>query len=123
SPPVRPPASQQRGRSYRYETSKGFGKRSFNWYVSVLPCRFTSVNSTSPQNSQRICRQAPHGGVRTSVSAATTTRRNLRTPSEIALKMATRSAQRVSPYVAFSTLHPVWILPSTSSTAAPTRNF
>src|SRR5262245_61001626 len=43
-----------------------------------------------------------------------------RCPSESALNMATRSAQTVSPYVAFSTLQPVTIVPSSVSSAAPT---
>ncbi len=51
----------------------------------------------SPQNSQRICRQAPHGGVKFSVSAATTALRKRRAPSEIALKIATLSAHSVRP--------------------------
>src|SRR6187399_1350956 len=80
------------------------------------------ITSRSPPNSQRICRHAPHGGVGAAVSATTTTRRKRRCPSEIALNMATRSAQIVSPYVAFSTLQPVMIVPSDVSSAAPTLN-
>ena len=53
--------------------------------------------SMSPQNSHRIWRQAPQGGVRSSVSAAMAMRWNLRAPSEMALNTATRSAQSVSP--------------------------
>src|SRR5438105_8730077 len=45
-----------------------------------------------------------------------------RWPSESALKTATRSAQIVSPYVAFSTLQPVITAPSAVSSAAPTLN-
>src|SRR5207253_4324875 len=97
------------------DASKGLGNKSFIWNFSVLPWRFTNVTSTSPQNSHRIWRQAPQGGVSTSVSAATTTRRNLRAPSEMALKTATRSAQTVRPYVAFSTLQPVKTRPDSSS--------
>src|ERR1039457_281894 len=108
---------------YRNDASKGLGKRSFIWNFSVLPCRLTRITSMSPQNSQRIWRHAPQGGVRTSVSAATATRRHLRAPSEIALKTATRSAHIVRPYVAFSTLQPVKIRPDSSSIAAPTLNF
>src|SRR4029079_4325254 len=80
------------------------------------------MTSRSPPNSQRICRQAPHGGVGAAVSATTTTRRKRRCPSEIALNMAPRWAQIVSPYVAFSTLQPVMIVPSDVSSAAPTLN-
>src|SRR5579862_4327789 len=108
---------------YRNDASNGLGKRFFNCIVSLLPWRFASVISASPQNSHRICRQAPQGGVRTSVSAATAMRLNLRAPSEIALNTATRSAQIVSPYVAFSMLQPVKMRPFSSSSAAPTLNF
>ena len=38
------------------------------------------ITSTSPQNSQMICRQAPHGGVGAAVSATTAMRRNERLP-------------------------------------------
>jgi hypothetical protein len=58
--------------------------------LSIFPLGFTRITSMSPQNSHRIWRQAPHGGVRLLVSAATAIRRNLRAPSEIALKTATR---------------------------------
>ena len=98
----------------------GLGKRSFRRKVSVLPCRFASTSSTLPQNSHRIWRQAPQGGVSVSVSATTATRRNWRAPSETALKTATRSAQSVRPYEAFSTLQPVWMRLAESSSAAPT---
>src|SRR6187401_1289564 len=47
-------------------------------------------------------------------------RRNWRWPSESALNIATRSAQIVSPYVAFSMLHPLMTTPSLVSSAAPT---
>ena len=43
-------------------------------------------------------------------------------PSEIALNTATRSAQSVSPYDAFSTLQPVTTAPSVARNAAPTLN-
>jgi hypothetical protein len=46
---------------------------------------------------------------------------NPRSPSDIALKIATRSAHTVKPYVAFSTLHPPKILPEVARNAAPTR--
>ena len=51
----------------------------------------------SPQNSQMIWRQGPHGGVSFSVSHTTAMASNSRSPSEMALKMATRSAQSVRP--------------------------
>ena len=55
------------------------------------------ITSMSPQNSQMIWRQAPHGGVGDGVSATTTMRVKARLPSESALKIATRSAQIVRP--------------------------
>ncbi len=81
----------------RNEASKALGKSVPSRRYSVLPLRLASAISTSPQNSQRIWRQAPHGGVRVSVSATTAMRVKRRAPSEMALKMATRSAQTVSP--------------------------
>jgi len=50
-----------------------------------------------PQNSQRIWRQAPHGGVSLEASVTTATLTNFAAPSEIALNTATRSAQTVRP--------------------------
>src|ERR1700731_3871393 len=46
---------------------------------------------------------------------------NPRSPSLTALKIATRSAHMVRPYVAFSTLQPPQILPEALRDAAPTR--
>src|SRR5260370_40274074 len=77
----------------------------------------------SLQNSQIICRQVPHGGVSDSVSATIAMALNLRSPSDSAFQMATRSAQTVSPKLALSMLQPVYTLPSSVSTAAPTLNF
>src|SRR6266508_206944 len=76
---------------------------------------------TSPANSQRIWRQAPQGGVGSSASVTMATARNLRTPSESAFQIATRSAQTVRPYVEFSMLQPPQILPLSSWIAAPTE--
>src|SRR6266481_563693 len=89
--------------------------------ISVLPLRFARITGTSPQNSQINWRQAPHGGVRTSVSVTTEMASKPRSPSLMALKMAMRSAQMVRPYVAFSTLQPPKILPEVARSAAPTR--
>src|SRR5207247_2999009 len=89
---------------YRLEESKGLGKRSFIQMVSVLPLRFASITGTSPQNSQINWRQAPQGGVRVSVSVTTEMALKPRSPSLMALRMATRSAQTVRPSVAFATL-------------------
>jgi len=106
---------------HRKVPSNGFGKSADMRWRSTLPCKFERTTSASPQNSHKICRHDPHGGVSTSVSATTATASNPRSPSEIALKTATRSAHRVKPYVAFSTLQPVKICPDLARTAAPTR--
>ena len=82
---------------YRLEESNGLGKSWLMRMVSVLPLRFDMTTGTSPQNSQISWRQAPHGGVSVSVSVTTAMASNLRSPSLMALKMATRSAHRVSP--------------------------
>src|SRR6267378_1608839 len=89
--------------------------------ISVFPFRLERITGTSPQNSQINCRHAPHGDVSESVSVTTAMASNPRSPSLIALKIATRSAQTVSPYVAFSTLQPPKILPDVARSAAPTR--
>ena len=43
-------------------------------------------------------------------------------PAAIAVQAAVRSAQMVSPYEAFSTLHPATMSPDAVSRAAPTWN-
>ena len=75
-------------------------------YVFRAPRTVAETTGTSPANSHRIWRHAPHGGVGVSASVTTATARNFRTPSERAFQIATRSAQTVSPYVAFSMLQP-----------------
>src|SRR5215467_108703 len=89
--------------------------------ISFFPFKLERITGTSPQNSQISCRQAPQGGVSESVSVTTAIASNPRSPSLIALKIATRSAQTVSPYVAFSTLQPPKIRPDVARNAAPTR--
>src|SRR6267378_427775 len=108
------------GVSYRLEESKGFGKSSLIRRTWKSPLRFASTTGMSWQNSQMIWRQAPQGGVSVSVSVTTAMESNLSSPSLMALKMATRSAQRVRPYVAFSMLQPRKILPEGVWRAAPT---
>src|SRR5712692_2709276 len=106
---------------YKFEESNGLGNSSRIWKISVLPLRLARITGTSPQNSQINWRQAPQGGVNVSVSVTTEMASNPRSPSLIALKIATRSAQTVRPYVAFSTLQPPKILPEVARSAAPTR--
>lgn len=65
----------------------------------------TSTICSSLENSARTCRQAPQGVP--GPLSATASRVNLREPAETAFPTATRSAQIVSPYEAFSMLHPV----------------
>src|SRR5712692_8067822 len=91
----------------RKEESKGRGKSADMRCTSTLPARFDRITGTSPQNSQMICRHEPQGGVSTSVCVTTAMASKQRSPSEMALKIATRSAQTVRPYVAFSTLQPI----------------
>src|ERR1700732_3315470 len=79
------------------------------------------LTGMSPQNSHINWRHAPQGGVSISVSVKTAMALNPRSPSLTALKIATRSAQMVSPYVAFSTLQPAKIRPDVLRKAAPTR--
>ena len=64
------------------------------------------MTGTSPQNSQMIWRHGPQGGVSFLVSHTTAMASKSRSPSEMALKIATRSAQMVRPSVAFSMLQP-----------------
>src|SRR6202030_3503259 len=110
-----------RDQGYKLEESNGFGKRSFMRMVSVLPFKLERITGMSPQNSQMSWRQAPHGDVSVAVSVTTAMASKPRSPSLMALKMATRSAQTVRPYVAFSTLQPPKILPEVARRAAPTR--
>jgi len=58
-----------------------------------------------------------------SVSAATAMESTRGSPSDTALKIATRSAQTGQPSVAFSTLQPANYFPDLARTAAPTRKF
>jgi hypothetical protein len=66
----------------------------------------TERPSSDGANSASTWRQAPHG-VTGAPSTATTMRRKRRTPALTAAPTATRSAQTVRPYDAFSTLQPV----------------
>src|SRR5277367_2645664 len=106
---------------YRNEASKARGRSLPDVSCSTFPFRLASRTGTSPQNSQMIWRQAPQGGVRRSTSVTTAMASKPRSPSETALKMATRSAQQVRPRVAFSILQPVKMRPDLARTAAPTR--
>src|SRR5262249_36246440 len=91
----KPARSEDRG--YRLEESNGFGNRSRILMVSVLPLRLDMITGTLPQNSQMSWRQAPQGGVSVSASVTTAMASKPRSPSLMALKMATRSAQTVRP--------------------------
>src|SRR5271156_3348669 len=108
---------------YKNEASKARGRSLPDVSCSTFPFRFASTTGTSPQNSQMIWRQEPQGGVRRSTSVTTAIASKPRSPSETALKMATRSAQQVRPSVAFSILQPVKMRPDLARTAAPTRKF
>ncbi len=65
-------------------------------------------------NSDNLCLDSPHGNIALSDSAsiqATAIESIFVSPSEIALKTATSSAQIVAGYAAFSILQPVYIFP------------
>src|ERR1700746_1923046 len=111
------------GTTYKKEESNGRASNFPAVSSSTFPLRLARTTGTSPQNSQMIWRQAPQGGVKRSTSVTTAIASNPRSPSDTALKIATRSAQQVRPSVAFSTLHPVWMRPDFARTAAPTRKF
>src|SRR5881398_2213223 len=81
----------------RFEESNGFGNKSCMRITSVFPFRFARITGTSPQNSQMSWRQAPQGGVSVSVSVTTEIASKPRSPSLMALKMATRYAHTVKP--------------------------
>src|SRR5205814_5584971 len=82
---------------YKLEASKGFGNSSFIEEISVLPFKLARITGISPQNSQISWRHAPQGGVRASVSVATAMASKPRSPSLMALRIATRSAHTVRP--------------------------
>src|SRR5262249_47128077 len=109
-----------RARAQRFRASKGWGSRSSRRIERVRPRRSDMWTQMLPQNSQRIWRQGPQGGVSRGESAITATASNLRMPSETALNTATLSAHIVSPYDAFSTLQPLITVPSRARRAAPT---
>jgi hypothetical protein len=91
----------------------------------AIPLAPEYQTTASGPNSAITCRQAPQGeqGAPRRFTTATATIAGFRALAATAAKMALRSAQIVSPYDAFSTLHPVKMRPSSSSTAAPTWNF
>src|SRR5579859_1033274 len=109
------------GGDQKKDPSKASGNSSDIRRTVICPPRFERITSASRQNSHRICLHAPHGGVSRSVSATTATASKPRSPSERALKTATRSAQSVNPKVEFSILQPVKIRPEFARSAAPTR--
>lgn len=71
-------------------------------------------------NSNMNCRQAPHGNTNLFPFAAMAIAVNFLSPSETALENATRSAQILREYEAFSTFVPVYILLVFVNKAAPT---
>src|SRR5699024_5251342 len=74
------------------------------------------------KNSLIACRQVPQGGTGLSVSATTTIFLKDISPAAIAENKATRSAQHVTGYAAFSMLHPTNTFPVDVNSAAPTAN-
>lgn len=78
----------------------------------VWPFLLMSMIRKSGAKSAKTCLQAPQGGQKSSVSAAIAITSKARFPSDIALKIATRSAQTVKPYELISILHPEYCWPS-----------
>src|SRR6185437_225406 len=72
-------------------------------------------------NSASTCRHTPHGATDAEESLAITSEAKRRSPCATAASTAARSAQIDAPNEAFSTLHPVYTLPSAVASAAPTR--
>ena len=66
----------------------------------------TPMTGASGPNSLITCRQAPQGIVGIGVGVYTTTARSFRSPADMAVKMADRSAQLHRPNEAFSILVP-----------------
>ena len=79
------------------------------------------------QNSERTCRQIPHGEQKSWTSPflppTMQIAENDFSPSLTALKIAVRSAQTVAPKEEFSILQPPKIFPVEESNAAPTLKF
>lgn len=79
--------------------------------------------SLSSANSTITCLHIPHGYVYEFKSPTKAIAFKTLAPSETPLNIAVLSAQFVAPNDAFSTLHPVYILPSSNKAAAPTLKF
>ena len=101
------------------------GSKSFNVTVlklsSVSPKR---ISKSSSQNSLKTCLQTPQGAKMPLITPlfppTTAIFENSFSPSEMALKTATLSAQTVGPKAAFSIFVPVKTLPFLQRSAAPT---
>src|SRR5690606_27466944 len=80
-----------------------------------------STSRLGPPCSHNNCRHRPHGMIFCRSTPPTHVKATSRPPPP-AISVDTRphSAQRVTPYEAFSTLHPVTVRPSSTSAAAPT---
>src|SRR5699024_4467249 len=92
-------------------------------HVSMLSCRLLKhISVSGRKNSLIACRQVPQGGTGLSVSATTTIFLKDISPAAIAENKATRSAQHVTGYAAFSMLHPTNTFPVDVNSAAPTAN-
>jgi len=98
------------------------GNAAGNKMLSGVGVPSTSTSKFAPPCSHNSWRHRPHGV--TSVSLPTHATAMMRPPPPMwsAPKIA-HSAHKVSPYDAFSTLHPEMMRPSSMSAAAPTRNF
>lgn len=100
---------------------KGKGKSWARVHCSVLSSSSQQIMGNSlgeVTNWESTWRQAPQGG--TMMGAEMARARNPLAPSDIALKIATRSAHMVSPKEAFSILHPENNFPLDVRITAPT---
>lgn len=96
-------------------------------YASIVRAKITA-NADGLTNSRSTCLHTPHGAVYPACASASSSSfpptiaiaENSLQPSLTALKMAVRSAQFPGVNAAFSILHPVYILASAPSSAAPT---
>lgn len=121
------------GNSYKFNqfqdlyTWANFGLTCSNVFTTWCPSLLNmKTGISSPQNSLMNWRHIPHGlaGSVAFVATANALNAPARRPEDIAVPMATRSAQVPTGYAAFSTLAPEIVLPVvvgfTSSSVAPT---
>ena len=117
-PPLRADLDQPDSTSAR----KASGRSAARVVVRASAGALSIINrmGRSRANSASVCRQAPQGVPITGPGVTTTIATGSRSPAATIWRMAERSAQRESPYEAFSTLHPAKMTPFAVWSAAPT---